>query len=137
MNFKKFHLKWKIVKYFARSKQQVTLRNYPASSHPTAHQIKPYYVSETKIFLRRYLEIHRHLLSKCFKNAVLERQEMVHAIFFLTPNKNMIALKFVKSEIFLNVLREHIIFNIKWVEVHKMSDAVWAKLYCKMCDLFC
>ena len=51
--------------------------------------------------------MYRHLLSKCFKNAVLERQEMVHAIFFLTPNKSMIAGKFVKSEIFLPVLREH------------------------------
>ena len=30
-----------------------------------------------KIFLRRYTEIYRHLLSKCFKNAVLGRQEMV------------------------------------------------------------
>ena len=34
-------------------------------------------------------------------------------IFFLTPNKNMLAGKFVKSERFLAVLREHIIFNVK------------------------
>ena len=26
--------------------------------------------------------MYRHLLSKCFKNAVLESQEMLHAIFF-------------------------------------------------------
>ena len=48
---------------------------------------------------------------------------MVHATFFLPPNKNMIGLKFVESEIFSGVLREHIIFSAKWVEVHKMSDA--------------
>ena len=104
---------------------------------PSPHQVKFYYVSETKIFLRRYLQIYGHLLSKCFKNAVLHRQEMVHAISFLTPSRNVIALKFVKSEIFLVVLWEHIIFNVKWVDVHKMSDAFWAKLYCKICDLFC
>ena len=80
--------------------------------------------------------MYRHLVSKCIKNAVPESQEMVRAIFFLTPNRNMIALKLVKSEIFLAVLREHIIFNVKWVEVHKMSEAFWAKLYCKMSDLF-
>ena len=32
--------------------------------------------------------------------------------FFLTPNKNMFAEKSVKSERFLAVLREHIIFNV-------------------------
>ena len=37
----------------------------------------PVHLSD-KIFLRRYTEIYRHLLSKCFKNAVLWRQEMTH-----------------------------------------------------------
>ena len=42
-------------------------------------------------------------------------------MFFLTPNRNMFAEKFaVKSERFLAVLWEHIIFNFKWVEVDKM-----------------
>ena len=44
---------------------------------PTPHQIKSYYVSGTKILLRRYTEKYRHLLSKYFKNAVLGRQEMM------------------------------------------------------------
>ena len=56
--------------------------------------------------------MYRHLLSKCIKNAVPDSQEMVRAIFFLTPNRK-IALKLVKSEIFLAALREHIIFNVK------------------------
>ena len=34
-------------------------------------------------------------------------------MFFLTPNSNIIAEKFVKSERFLAVLQEHIIFNVK------------------------
>ena len=58
------------------------------------------------------------MLSKCFKNAVLGCQEF----FFLTPNRNMITGKFVKSERFLTVLREHIIFDVKLVEVRKMSE---------------
>ena len=34
-------------------------------------------------------------------------------MFFLKPNRNMFAGKFVKLERFLAVLREHIIFNVK------------------------
>ena len=54
---------------------QTVGRNCSASSQPTPHQIKYYYVSKT--FLRRYTEIYRYLLSMCFKNAVLKRSEMV------------------------------------------------------------
>ena len=54
--------------------------------------------------------------------------------FFLTPNRNMIVGKVVKSERSLAVLWEPIIFNVNWVEVRKMSDLFWAKLYCKTCD---
>ena len=57
----------------------------------------------------------------------------------------MSAGKFVKWERFLAVLREHIIFNVKWVEVRKKSEAFRSKLYVNffasdlyvMCDLFC
>ena len=34
-------------------------------------------------------------------------------MFFLTPNRNMFTGKFVKSEIFLAVLWEHIIVDVK------------------------
>ena len=44
-------------------------------------------------------------------------------IFFLTPNRSMFAGKFVNWESFLAVFREHIIFNVKRVEVRKMSEA--------------
>ena len=39
------------------------------------------------------------------------------------------------SERFLAALRDHITFNVKRVEFHKMSEVLWAKLYCKMNDL--
>ena len=55
-------------------------------------------------------------------------------IFFLTPNRNMFAGKFVNSERCLAVLREYIIFNVKWVEFLKMSAIFWVKLYRKMND---
>ena len=72
------------------------------------------------------------MLSKCLKNAVIGCQEMVHCkFFFLTPNRNMFSGKFVKWEKFLIVFREHIIFNIKWVEVHKISEVFWVKPYWK------
>ena len=136
MNCQKYQLKRKIVKYFARSKQRAALRKLFSLPHPTPHQIKPYYVFGIKIFLRRYIEIYRHLLSICFKNAVLGRQEMVLNKYFSDTKQKHVCWKFVKSENFLAALREHIIFNVKWVEVRKMSEIFWAKLYCKMCDLF-
>ena len=43
------------------------------------------------------------------------------ALFFLAPNRNMIAGKSVKLKIFLAVLWVDIIFNVKRVEVRKMS----------------
>ena len=58
-------------------------------------------------------------------------------IFFLASNRKILAGKFVKWDRFLAVLREHIIFNIKWDEVRKMSEVFWAKLYSTMSDLFC
>ena len=117
-------------------KQRAAIRKL-FSLPPTHHQqIKSYFVSGTKIFLRRYREIYRHLLSKCFKNAVLGRQEIVqYRCFFLTASRKIFAGKFVKWERFLAVYLEHIFSNVKWVEVRKMSKVFWAKLYCKMSDL--
>ena len=91
-------LKWKLSQKFQRfntldrfsikMKNCKTLYEVQTASHlkeifqspppqPTPHQIKSYYVSGTKILLRRYTEIYRHLLSKYFKDAVLGRQEMM------------------------------------------------------------
>ena len=43
---------------------------------------------------------------------------------FMTPNRNMSAGKFLKSERFLAALWDHIIFNVKRVEVHKMNEVL-------------
>ena len=92
-----------------------------------------------KIFLT---DIYRNIqtfafkvLQKCSSSA--SRNGAVQ-MFFLTLSRNMYAGKFLKSDGFLTVLRDHIIFNVKWVEVRKMSNVFRAKLYCKMSDLsFC
>ena len=99
------------------------LKNYSASPQPIPQQIKSYYVSGTNIFIRGYIEIYGYLLSKCFKNAVLGHHERVQCkYFFLAPNRNMFAGKFVNSESLLTVFREHIIFNVKWVEVRMFFE---------------
>ena len=88
------------------------------------HQIKPYYVFGTKIFLRRYTEINRHVLSKCFKNAALGLQEMVKCKCFFWQQTETCVLENLQSERFLAVLPEHMNFNVKWVQVRKMSETV-------------
>ena len=101
---------------------------------PTPHRIKSY-VFGIKFFLRRYTEMYRHLLSKCFKNAVLGRQEMVQRkCSFLTPNRNMFARKFLKSERLFTVLQEHVILSnefrfVNWV-------VFWAKMHYRMREYF-
>ena len=64
------------------------------------------------VFLMRYIEIFRHLLSKCFKNAVLGVKKWCSANIS-SDNKQKYAEKFIKSESFLAVLRVDIIFNVK------------------------
>ena len=88
-----------------------------------------------------FKEIYRNIQTFAFK--VLQDcscwapKNSVVQIFFLARKRNMFAGNFVKSERFLFALRDHIIFNVKWVDVRKMSEVFWAKLYYKMCDLFC
>ena len=67
-----------------------------------------------KMFLWRYTEIYRHFLSKYFKKTILGAlRNGTMQMYSLTPSRNMSAGKFLNSERFLAVLREHIIFNIK------------------------
>ena len=83
------------------------------------------YIFETKIFLERYTEIYRHLLSKCFKKVVLGRQEMVQCKWsFWHQTEACLQEKFVNWESFLSVFWKHFIFNFKRVEIRKISVAV-------------
>ena len=119
------------MKHFTRPKQWSALRKL--FSLPLLWNIK---------FLTE-IEIYRKVLTFAYKNEMLleealGRQEMVRSVqmLFLIPNRNIFARKYPKWERLLAVLREHIIFNVKWVEVGKMSEVFCVKLYCKMSDLF-
>ena len=84
--------------------------------------LSPTHSPPDKILLRLWdkdflTEICRHIQTFTFKvlqecSSWASRNGTVQ-IFFLTTNKNVLAGKFVKSEGFLAVLREHIIFNVK------------------------
>ena len=80
----------KMLKISINMKNFKTFCKTQTASHfkEVTQQIKAYYVSGTKIFSRRYAEIYRHLHSKCFKNAVLGRLEMVQCqcFFWHQPN---------------------------------------------------
>ena len=76
-----------------------------------------------KIFLRLWnknflTEICRNIQTFVFKvlqeySSLASRKCFYAQVFFMTPNRNMLAGIFVKSERFLTMLREHISFNTK------------------------
>ena len=98
---KKFQLKWKIVKNFSRFKQRAALRklfhsHQPSPFSPTP-QDKILLSLWNKNFLKKILINTKtfavKLLLKC--NSWVSRNSAVR-IFFVTPNRNMFAEKFVK-----------------------------------------
>ena len=85
-------------------------------------QLSPNLPAPDKILLllwnKNFLtEIYRNIQTFAFKvlqecSSWVSRNGAVQ-MFFLTPNRNMFPEKFVKSERFLAVFWEHIIFNVK------------------------
>ena len=73
---------------------------YESQTHP--HQTKSYHFPGTKISIQRYTEIHRHLLSKSFKNVVPGCQEMGQYIFFSdTKQKHVLWKTFMSERLFV------------------------------------
>ena len=133
VEFSKISIKIKNCKTFCKAQTANRLKKFIQSP---PHQNKPYYVSETNFFKETFRNIQTFafkVLQEC--SSWVSRNGAVQ-MFFLTPNRNMFAGKFVNWESFLAVFWEHIIFNFKRVEIRKMSEVFWAKLYCKMSDLF-
>ena len=137
LNFEKFHIIWKIVKHFTRPKQRAALRKL--------FSLSPTRIPPDKILLclcKRHFprEIYRNIQTFAFK--VLQESSSWASgngavqMIFLTPNRNIFAGKFVNWEHFLAVFWEHVISSPKRIEIRKMSEVFWAKLYCKMSDLF-
>ena len=132
--FPKISIKMKNCKTFKRPTQRVALRKLFSLSSPDKSFLRLW----NKNFLK---EIYRNTQTFAFKvlrecSSWASRNGVVQ-MFFCTQTRNMFAGKFVKWERFLAVLSEHIFSNVEWVEFYKMSEVFWAKLYCKMSDLFC
>ena len=88
-----------------------------------------------RLFSRRFTETNERLLSKYFKNAVFGVKKLWSAnIFSDTKQKHVYWKFFSKLRKILTVLQD-ILFSMR-VEVRKRSEVFWAKLYCKMSDLF-
>ena len=79
-----------------------------------------------KNFLR---EIYRNIQVSAFKKWCCANN------FFGTKQKHVCSKTCEVRNIFV-AFREHIIFNVKSVEVRNMTEVFWAKLYRKMSDLF-
>ena len=108
--------------YLNRSKQRATLGK--------SFCVNPNDPPLDKVLLR---EIYRHFLS----NISLSVKKWCSANVFSNIKQKHVCWKNFKSERLLAVLQERVILNAKWIEVRKMSEVFWAKLYCKMSDLFC
>ena len=140
--FQEVSLKMKNCKTFHEAQTASCLKGIiqsPRNPQPTLYQIKPHYIIEIKIFLRRYAEIYIHyLLLRYFKNAAfMSVKKWCSANVFSDTKQKHVCLKMCKVRKVLTVLREYIIFNVKWVGIRKMSEIFWAKLYCKMSDIIC
>ena len=133
MSFWKFQLKWKIVKHFTRLRQGAALKKIILPLHTRWNLT----ASQQQKFVTK---IYRNIQTFAFK--VLQEcspwtfKKWCSGNVFSDTKQKILAWKFVKCERLLDALRECIIFNVKWVEVLKMSEVFWAKLYCKLSDLF-
>ena len=81
VEFSKISIKIQNCKTFSKAQTTNCLNNFfqspPILSPTTIPQEETLLRLGNKFFLRRYIEIYRHLLSNYFKNAVIGRQEIV------------------------------------------------------------
>ena len=138
-NFQKIQLKSKIVKHFTRSKQQATLKKLCSLPRPTP-TIKKLVPSLEEKFsdgdIQKYTDIYA-----CFQSASRMQfwgvKKWCSANLFSDTKQKRFCWEICKvRKVFGCVLREHILFSVKWVEIRKMSEVFWAKLYCKMIHFF-
>ena len=80
--FSKISSKMKNCKTFYETHIASCLKEITQPPHSPTHKILQHYISVANIFSWRYTEIYRHLLSMCFKKAVLELPEMVQCKCF-------------------------------------------------------
>ena len=116
LNFKKFQLKWNILRHFTSLKQQSAWRKL--FSPPPNKSFLCLWDKNFRSKIYRNIQIFAFQVLQEY-NSWTSRNGAAQ-IFFLTPTTIM----------FLPVSREYVFYNVEWVEVRKMSEAFWAKLYC-------
>ena len=85
----------------------------PPNPQPIPYQTKSYYVFRTKIFLRRYTEHTDIFFQSASRMQFFGVKKWCSSYVFSDTKQKNVPGKFVKSERFLTVFREHIIFNVK------------------------
>ena len=89
-----------------------------------------------KNFLREIYRNIQIIVFKVLRECISWASRNDAAPIFFSDTNQMIAERFVNWERFLSVLRKHIGFNVEWVQVRKMSEVFWMKLYWKISDFF-
>ena len=136
VEFSKVSIKIKNCKTFCKTQTASHLKKF-IQSQPI-HQ--PHLPDKTLLRLGNnfFIEIYRNIQTFAFKVLQLcsswAYRNSVVQIFFLTLHRKMFAGKFVKSEGFW-ICFGSILFSMS--NELRMSEVFLAKLYCKMCYLFC
>ena len=124
LNFHKVQLKWKISNIWQDPNSELPSRNYLAHQ-----QIKASYTRNIQTYTFAVFQE----CSSCDGHL-----EMVqHNFFSDTSQPETWCWKICIVSGYLAVLWGYTVYNVEWVEVCKISEAFWAKRYCKMNDLFC
>ena len=89
-----------------------------------------------KNFLREIYRNKQIIAFKVLRECISWESRNDAAPIFFSDTNQMIAERFVNWERFFSVLRKHIGFNVEWVQVRKMSEVFWMKLYWKISDFF-
>ena len=129
VEFQKTLIKMKNCKTFYETQKASPLKEIiqpPSTPHTTRENLD---TSLQQNFLREiYRNIQTFVLKELQESNSWASGNGAVQMFFLTPNRNMFAGKFLKWESFLAVFWEHIIFSFERVEIRKMSEAFWAKM---------
>ena len=117
-------------KIFIKMKNCKTFYEAQTASHlKEIIQLSPNLPAPDKILLLLW---NKNFLTEIYRNIQTFAFKVLQECSSWASRNGAVQIFFLEK----HVLREHIIFNVKWVEVRKMSEIFWAKLYCKMCDLF-
>ena len=106
---------WKTVEF-----PNISIKKSKTENHSLRKSFSPHPPNKNflclcnKIFFWRFAEMYRHLISKCFENAVFGCIEMVQCKCFIWH-------QFVKWVRLLALLLEYIFYNIEWDEPCKMN----------------